>query len=38
LRDGDTLGEAAAPLIAAGGDPGIHIVGLVQAGAIAALV
>jgi len=38
LRDGATLGEAAAPLIAAGGDPGAHLVGLIQAGAVAALL
>ena len=38
LRDGATLGEAAAPLIASGGDPGAHLVGLIQSGAIAALI
>ena len=38
LRDGATLGEAAAPLIAAGGDPGAHLVGLIQAGAVSALI
>lgn len=37
LRDRATLGEAAAPLIAAGGDPGVHLVGLIEAGAFAAL-
>jgi Putative DNA-binding domain len=37
LRDGATLGEAAAPLIAAGGDPGPHVVGLIEAGAVAGL-
>jgi hypothetical protein len=37
LRDGASLGEAAAPLIAAGDDPGAHLVGLVEAGAFAAL-
>ena len=37
LRDGATLGEAAAPLLAAGGDPGVHLVGLMQSGAVVAL-
>ena len=32
-----TLGEAAAPLVEAGGDPGAHLVGLIDAGAIAGL-
>ena len=35
LRGGATLGEAAAPLLAAGGDPGAHLVGLIEAGAVA---
>ena len=35
LRDGAMLGEAAAPVIAAGGDPGAHLVGLFAAGAVA---
>lgn len=38
LRDDATLGEAAAPLIAAGGDPGLHLVGLMQSGAVVAFV
>ncbi len=38
LRAGATLGEAAAPLIAAGGDPGAHLVGLIEAGAVSALL
>jgi len=33
LREGATLGQAAAPLLAAGDDPGAHVVGLVAAGA-----
>ena len=33
LRDGASLGEAAAPLIEAGEDPGPHLVGLIEAGA-----
>lgn len=37
LRDGATLGEAAAPLLQAGGDPGPHLVGLIEAGAVASL-
>lgn len=37
LREGATLGEAAAPLIAAGDDPGAHLVGLIAAGAFAGL-
>ena len=37
LSAGATLGEAAAPLIAAGDDPGAHLVGLIEAGAFAAL-
>ncbi len=37
LRAGATLGEAAEPLIAAGGDPGAHLVGLIEAGAVSAL-
>jgi hypothetical protein len=37
LMRGAPLGEAAAPLISAGGDPGVHLVGLVEAGAAAAL-
>jgi hypothetical protein len=36
LRDGASLGEAAAPLIEAGDDPGAHLVGLVSAGAFSA--
>jgi hypothetical protein len=38
LRDGASLGEAAAPLIATGGDPGAHLVGLFEAGAVAELI
>ena len=38
LQAGATLGEAAAPLIAAGGDPGAHLVGLIEAGAVSALL
>ena len=38
LRGGATLGEAAEPLIATGGDPGAHLVGLVETGAVAALL
>jgi hypothetical protein len=38
LRDGAPLGEAAAPLLAAGGDPGVHLVGLCQSGAVAAFL
>ena len=37
LRSGATLGEAAAPLIETGADPGAHLVGLIEAGAIAGL-
>ncbi len=37
LRDGAPLGEAAEPLIAAGGDPGAHLVGLFEAGAVIGL-
>jgi hypothetical protein len=37
LLGGATLGEAAAPLIGAGGDPGPHVVGLIEAGAVAGL-
>ena len=37
LAEGAPLGEAAAPLIAAGDDPGAHLVGLIAAGAFAAL-
>ena len=33
LRDGATLGQAAAPLLEAGDDPGPHLVGLIEAGA-----
>jgi hypothetical protein len=36
LSGGATLGEAAAPLIAAGGDPGLHLVGFIEAGAASA--
>ena len=36
LREGAPLGEAAAPLLAAGGDPGAHLVGLIEAGAFSA--
>ena len=35
LRDGATLGEAAAALLAAGDDPGAHLVGRIGAGAFA---
>ncbi len=38
LRDGAPLGAAAAPLLEAGDDPGPHIVGLVAAGAISAII
>jgi len=38
LRDGATLGEAAAPMLARGDDPGAHLVGLMSAGAVRALV
>jgi hypothetical protein len=37
LRAGVSLGQAATPLIKAGGDPGVHLVGLIEAGAIAGL-
>ncbi len=37
LAKGAPLGEAAAPLMAAGEDPGAHLVGLIEAGAFAAL-
>ncbi len=37
LSRGVSLGEAAAPLIAAGGDPGPHLVGLIEAGAVSGL-
>jgi hypothetical protein len=37
LRAGVALGQAATPLIEAGGDPGVHLVGLIEAGAIAGL-
>jgi len=37
LRDGATLGQAAAALIEAGADPGAHLVGLIEAGAISGL-
>jgi hypothetical protein len=37
LAQGAPLGEAAAPLLAAGDDPGAHLVGLLEAGAFAAL-
>ena len=37
LADGARLGEAAEPLIAAGDDPGAHLVGLIEAGAFSAL-
>jgi hypothetical protein len=38
LRDGATLGEAAEPMLAQGQDPGAHLVGLLSAGAVSALV
>jgi len=38
LQDGATLGEAAAPMLARGEDPGAHLVGLMSAGAARALV
>jgi hypothetical protein len=38
LGGGATLGEAAAPLLAAGDDPGAHLVGLIEAGAFSALL
>ncbi len=38
LRDGATLGEAAAPMLSRGEDPGAHLVGLLSAGAVRALV
>ncbi len=34
LKDGATLAEAAAPLIESGADPGSHLVGLIEAGAL----
>ena len=37
LAKGAPLGEAAAPLMAAGEDPGAHLVGLIEAGAFASL-
>ncbi len=37
LMAGAPLGEAAAPLIAEGVDPGAHLVGLIEAGAVCAL-
>lgn len=38
LQAGATLGEAAAPFIAAGVDPGAHLVGLIEAGAVSVLL
>jgi len=38
LRDGATLGTAAAPMLARGEDPGAHLVGLISAGAVRALI
>jgi hypothetical protein len=38
LANGAPLGVAAAPLIEQGGDPGAHLVGLVEAGALAAIL
>jgi hypothetical protein len=38
LTSGATLAEAAAPLIAQGGDPGAHLVGLIEAGALSAIL
>ncbi|MDE3177447.1 MAG: putative DNA-binding domain-containing protein [Pseudomonadota bacterium] len=38
LQAGATLGEAAEPLLAAGCDPGAHLVGLIEAGALSALL
>lgn len=38
LARGATLGEASAPLLAAGGDPGPHLVGLFAAGAVSGLL
>jgi hypothetical protein len=38
LQAGATLGEAAAPLIEKGRDPGTHLIGLIEAGAISGLV
>lgn len=38
LRDGATLGHAAAPLVAVGGDPGTHLVGLIEAGAFSSFL
>ena len=37
LRDGATLGEAAAPMLGRGEDPGPHLVGLITAGAVSGL-
>ena len=34
LRAGATLGEAAAPMLALGEDPGAHLVGFINAGAL----
>jgi hypothetical protein len=34
LREGATLGEAAAPMLARGDDPGAHLVGFIGAGAL----